>query len=110
MRHELAARPLIHVQLSAGPSLIPPPLDVSHLSTRQREDVKAAFHASAHDGAWVECSGTVGGNFWTQKSPPAGKLLPDLLKKIRACALGVFCGKDLNKRVQPFCSSLATRT
>lgn len=47
-----------------------------------REDVKASFHASAHEGGWVECSGSVGGNFYTQSSRPSVELLPKLLEQI----------------------------
>ena len=49
-----------------------------------RDDVKAAFHASAKEGAWVECSGAVSGNFYAQTSRPSVELLPRLLEQIRA--------------------------
>lgn len=49
----------------------------------QRDDVKSAFHATRHAGAWTECNGQVGANFYTPHSLPSVTLLPDLLTKIQ---------------------------
>ncbi|GAA5870014.1 hypothetical protein JCM3774_004337 [Rhodotorula dairenensis] len=48
-----------------------------------RDDVKSAFHATRHAGAWTECNGQVGANFYTPHSLPSVTLLPDLLTKIQ---------------------------
>lgn len=48
----------------------------------QRDDVKAALHATAHTEAWVECKGSVGSNLYMKKSPPSVTLLPALLEKL----------------------------
>ena len=50
----------------------------------QRDDIKAAFHASAKEGGWVECNGRVGANFYTANSKPAVQLFPSLLEQIRS--------------------------
>lgn len=53
----------------------------------QRDDIKAAFHASAKEGGWVECNGRVGANFYVRNSKPAVRLFPELLEQIRECLL-----------------------
>lgn len=100
--YELAARHFRHHSLPLGASILPLAspilakgadlplqfrqvnLTAPHrLTDLQRDDVKSAFHATRHAGAWTECNGQVGANFYTPHSLPSVTLLPDLLTKIQ---------------------------
>jgi hypothetical protein len=103
LRYELAARHFRHHSLPLGASIVPflfrPPKEGAGCATffldkcrtdagrrtacSQRDDVKSAFHATRHAGAWTECNGQVGANFYTPHSLPSVTLLPDLLTKIQ---------------------------
>ena len=48
----------------------------------QRDDVRAAFHATGSSESWTECRKDVSTNLDMHKSPPSVYLLPGLLEKI----------------------------